>query len=189
MARSTVAILKTQPSTIIDDYHALLNLARLRPGSLALGGDEHRARPMREQVTEVAVPVSADPTETPAMPTGVLAWGEPQATGKLARPSEGADTPHGPDQGRRGQEPNAGNLAQASCDRIGVGQGPQVALECRDSGLDGANLVAHARQHVRPVQRQQQLCVFQDRGDGLQGGARPRRAATTRVRARSHAGC
>ena len=41
---------------------------RLRPGSMALGGDEHRAPPpMREQAAEVAVSVFADPTETPAV--------------------------------------------------------------------------------------------------------------------------
>ena len=129
--------------------------------------------PWVSQAAEVAVPVFGDPTETPAMPTGVLAWGEPQPTGKLASPSEGADMPHGPDQGRRGQEPNAGDLAQAPYDRVGVGQGPQVALECRDAGFDGADLVAHARQHVPQVQRQQQLGIFQDRGNGLHGGARP----------------
>ena len=93
---------------------------------------------MGEQAAEVAVPVFGDPTETPAMPTGVLARGEPQPTGKLASPSEGADMPHGPDQGRRGQEPNAGNLAQAPYDRVGVGEGSQVALECRDAGFDDA---------------------------------------------------
>ena len=128
---------------------------------------------MGEQAAEVAVPVFGDPTETLAMPTGVLARGEPQPTGTLASPSEGADMPHGPDQGRRGQEPNAGDLAQAPYDRVGVGEGPQVALECRDADFDGADLLAHARQHVPQVQRQQQLGVFQDRGNGLQGGARP----------------
>ena len=56
--------------------------------------------------------------------------------------------PHGPDQGRRGQEPNAGNLAQTPYHGIGVGQGPQVTLECRDAGFDGADLIAHARQRV-----------------------------------------
>ena len=57
------------------------------------------------------------------MPTGVLARGEPQPTGKLASPWEGTDMPHGPDQGRRGQEPDAGDLAQAPYDWIGVGEG------------------------------------------------------------------
>ena len=108
---------------------------RLRPGSLALGGDEHRARPMGAQAAEVAVPVFGDPTETPAMPTGVLARGEPQPTGKLASPSEGADMPHGPDQGRRGQEPNAGNLVQAPYDRVGVGEGPPGRARVPRCGL------------------------------------------------------
>ena len=104
---------------------------------------------------------------------------------KLTRPSKRVNVPHGPDERRRRQQPNARNRPQAHHDRIGVGESAQLALECRDPCLDRADFLMDARQNLAQMPRQRRVSSLQDRRVRPAAPPARRRAAGSRARAES----
>jgi hypothetical protein len=103
-------------------------------GRAPMGGMEHGAGTVREQAPKIHIAAFADPTEPPGGAAGISARREPQPAGKLASAAKAVNVSHGPDQRRRGYQPNARNLAQPrDLMRMNVVATPHA---CREFGLD-----------------------------------------------------
>jgi hypothetical protein len=75
-------------------------------------GVEHGAGTVGEQAPEIDVAAFANAAQPPAGAAGIFARGQAQPARKLSRPAKPVNVPHGPDQRRRGEQPNARNRAQ-----------------------------------------------------------------------------
>jgi hypothetical protein len=99
-----------------------------------------------EQGSQVRIALLADATETAALTGGVLARGEPQPAGEVARCGEALDIDNRCAQRGGGERPDARDLHEAFNDRIMCVQACQLAVDVFTALLQRVDLCEQFKQ-------------------------------------------
>ena len=161
---------------------------RLVGSAATIRGRQHGARPMGQQIPEIAVAPFTNAAQVAAARRRMLTRRQPQPPSELARAPEGVDRADAPHERRRRQEADAGNRLQLDDDGVGGGEGAQLLLDGGDPVLEVPDFRVDTRQRLAQRRRQRDLGIF-EQGRHLADRRRARPpAAGARARAAVPAG-